>query len=180
MDIEALVEARMVCSARLRSRALLGVSLLLAVVVCIVWFAPAARPHGGTSAWNSALATLVALLLALGGYEALVLRLLRGWQSRSLRVPMTFRFVNAIIEALVPTLMIADWSGIAGPVQTLGGVLPWLYFLFIAASPLHLHWQLCWFVGIISARVSTLSPAASPPKVWLQNPRFWYPTRPSA
>ena len=141
----------MVCSAQLRSRALLGISLLLAVVVCIVWLAPAARPHGGTSAWNAALATLFALLLALGGYQVFVMRMLRDWQNRSRRVPVPFRFANAIIEALVPTLMIAEWSRIAGPVQTLGGVLPWLYFLFIAASPLHLHWQLSWFVGILSA-----------------------------
>lgn len=106
---------------------------------------------------------LAGLLLALSSYEALVLRLLKRWQGCSLGVPAVFRYVNAIIEVIVPTLMIADWSRIAGPVQTLGGVLPWLYFLFIAMSPLHLHPRLCWFIGLSSAAgfyivASTIAP----------------------
>lgn len=150
-DMDRLIETHIVSSERLRSRALLTTSLLLVAVILIVWLSPTARPQVEESSWNSALAMLAGLLLALTGYEVVVLQLLKRWHSRSLAVPAVFRYVNAIVEVIVPTLMIAGWSGIAGPVQTLGGVLPWLYFLFIAMSPLHLHPRLCWLVGIASA-----------------------------
>ncbi|MBL9145126.1 MAG: adenylate/guanylate cyclase domain-containing protein [Verrucomicrobiaceae bacterium] len=150
-DIDHLIETHIVRSEQLRSRALLVTSLLLVVVIMVVGVTPAARPQGAAAGWNSALAMLAGLLIALSSYEVLVLRLLKRWRSRSLGAPVFFRYVNAVIEVLVPTLMIADWSRIAGPVQTLGGVLPWLYFLFIAVSPLHLHPRLCWLVGTASA-----------------------------
>lgn len=150
-DISTLIDSRIVRSEQLRSRALLAISLLLVLAIVIVWLSPASVRESGQASWNSALGMLALALLGLGAYEAFVLKQLSEWQARQVPVPMSFRYLNTVAEIIVPSFMIWDWSRIAGPVQTLGGVLPWLYFPLIAVSALHLHRRLCWLAGGTSA-----------------------------
>lgn len=150
-DITSLIDSHIVRSEGLRARALLIIAFLLVIVTIAVWLSPVAPPTADRNAWNSALGMLAATLLALSTYEGMVLMRLRHWQRQCSPVPMTFRHLNTITEILVPSFMIWNWSHIAGPLQTLGGVLPWLYFPFIAVSALHLHQRLCWLAGGVSA-----------------------------
>lgn len=150
-DITSLIDSHIVQSERLRARALLIIAFLLVIVNIAVWLSPGATPTTDRHAWDSALGMLAATLLALSTYVGIVLVRLRHWQRQSSPVPMKFRYFNTIAEILVPSFMIWNWSHIAGPLQTLGGVLPWLYFPFIAVSALHLHQRLCWLAGLASA-----------------------------
>lgn len=150
-ELSLLLRPRMLHSERLRAGTLLAIAILLIIVIVIVAVVPGLLPPGQEGAYRPAMKVIAAILALMAVYEATVLRLLAGWQRQEKMVPALLHVVNALVEILVPTLMIWDWSRVAGPVQTVGGVLPWLYFPLIAASALHLNPRLCWFSGGMSA-----------------------------
>lgn len=82
-------------------------------------------------------------LVALQGVERLIKS---GKESTALR-----RYVNALVEASLPTLVILYYMTVVSPVEAL--LLPpvFIYFLFILLSTLRLDFTLCIFTGLVAA-----------------------------
>lgn len=150
-DIAGLINVQVRHSERLRAAALLAISALLLAVIGLVSVLPGGLPPDLKQACQPALLGMAGVLLALSVWELIILMVLRHRQTQPQAMPESFRFANAMVECLVPTLLIWTWSGPAGPLQAVGGVLSWLYFPFIAVSALHLNPRLCWFTGIVSS-----------------------------
>lgn len=138
-------------SERLRATAVALIAVLLVVIAAIVVILPNKIPAGREDVYRPAIYTMIAILSIMACYELLAMWLIKRWENRSHSQPPLFSYINALIEMLVPGLIMWDWAKVAGAVPTVGGVLPWLYFPFIAASALHLNPRLCWFTGAIAA-----------------------------
>lgn len=149
--IASLLNARIVRSERLRAGALVALSSVFVLVIALVWCVPGILPAGSEALYRPALKVMAAVLVLMGVYESAVWIGLARWQRAMRPVPEGLRYVNALVEISVPTLVIWDWSSVAGPLQTVCGVLPFLYFTFIAASALHLSPRLCLFIGTVAA-----------------------------
>lgn len=150
-SIASLMNERIIHSERLRAAALIGITTALVLVIALLWLVPGLLPPGKEHAYRPALRIIAGVLFLTGVYESLVWLWLGRWQRAKRPVPSVLRYVNAFVETAVPTLVIWDWSGVAGPLQTVCGVLPYLYFPFIAASALHLNPRLCLFIGSVAA-----------------------------
>ncbi len=150
-EILTLLSERVLTSERLRALALMSVTGLAAVIVGVLILRPELVTQANNGHYTSALKTMGVIFVLMAGLEGLVWKYL-GLRLNSKRsLPEAFCFLIATIEVLFVTLIIWDWSRVAGPLQSVGGMLPYLYFPFIAASALHLNRGLCWFVGFISA-----------------------------
>ncbi len=91
------------------------------------------------------------LSAALVCYELLI-RYLFGRRLRLGSIPPgNMRFVNALIETSVPTILIVLVAQIADPVRVLQGPASFLYAIFIVLSTLSLNFALCAFTGIVAA-----------------------------
>jgi hypothetical protein len=150
-EMASLLHARIVHSERLRAGALMAITATFVALIVVVANVPGLLPPHPENRFYPALKVMAAVLVSMGVYEAVVWSLLGRWQRAAKPVPEVLGYVNAFIEIAFPTLIIWDWSSVAGPLQTVGGVLPWLYFPFIAASALHLNQRLCWFIGIVAS-----------------------------
>jgi adenylate cyclase len=75
--------------------------------------------------------------------------------SRQLRLdrdlPVVRRYVGALIETSLPTLVIILHMNNMGAVQALGFVGPFLYFVFVILSTLRLDFWLSTFTGFVAA-----------------------------
>ncbi|MBL9116164.1 MAG: adenylate/guanylate cyclase domain-containing protein [Verrucomicrobiaceae bacterium] len=138
-------------SERLRATAVAMVAGLLAVIASVVAFLPRALPKGQEETFRPAIFTMILILGGTAAYQMSILWLMRRWHHRSASLIRVAKFINAFVEILVPSLVMWNWAHVAGVIPTVGGVLPWLYFPFIAASALHLNPRLCWFTGAIAA-----------------------------
>lgn len=150
-SIASLLNERVVHSERLRAAALIAITGTFVMVIAALWTVPSLLPPGKEHLYRPALRIMAGVLVLMGIYETLVWTWLGRWQHARVPVPAALRYVNAFIETAVPTLVIWDWAGVAGPLQTVCGVLPYLYFPFIAASALHLNPRLCLFIGSVAA-----------------------------
>lgn len=145
------MHVRILQSERLRAAALIAVTTTLFIVIIVLGKIPGLLPAGREALYRPPLRVMAAVLLLTALYETLAWAWLGRRQRARLPVPEGLRYVNAVVETTVPTLVIWGWSAVAGPLQALCGVLPFLYFPFIAASALHLKPRLCLFNGAISA-----------------------------
>ncbi len=92
--------------------------------------------------------------LVLGGlvcYEFVVYRVLSWRQRRSLAFPEPLRYVNALIETSVPSLLIVLIARDTNPVHVLQSGAALLYGVFIVLSTLRLDYRLSAFTGAIAA-----------------------------
>ena len=138
-------------SERLKAAAVVVIALLLALIAGAVALLPGALPAGQDAVFRPAIFAMIGILAGTAGFELLILwRMKRSEQLSSPR-PTAIRFISAFVEIMVPTLVMWSWAKVAGVIPTVGGVLPWLYFPFIAASALHLNPRLSWFTGGMAA-----------------------------
>lgn len=138
-------------SERLRAGALVVILIVFECVIGVLAAAPGVFPAGSAERYRASLLPLSLILLSMAFFEAFM----GWWIGRVLRerssLPMAFRYASLLVECSAPAFIMWVWSGAAGPVQTLSGALPWLYFPFIAASSLHLNGRLCVFGGAVAA-----------------------------
>ena len=146
-DLARLIDAQVLKSEQRRGKALLVLTVVLLGILLLVSLIPGALPKGNEATLRPALKAFGFLLMALGSYEAVVAAWLKRRQQRA---PSVIRLLSACIEIGIVTMIICDWSAVAGPVATVGGALPWLYFPFIAVSALHLDQRHCWFTGALA------------------------------
>lgn len=150
-SVTNMLNERVVYSERLRAAALIAITTAFVAIIGVLWSVPGLLPESKEHLYRPALRIMAGVLVLMGVYESVVWMWLGRWQRAKRPVPAALRYVNAFIETAVPTLVIWDWAGVAGPLQTVCGVLPYLYFPFIAASALHLNPRLCLFIGSVAA-----------------------------
>ena len=96
-------------------------------------------------------AYLFAILIAFILFELWV----HGVISRHLKldrdVPPIRRYIGALIETTMPTIVLGLQIESMGPVQALGFVMPFAYFIFIILSTLRLDFWLSAFTGFVAA-----------------------------
>src|SRR5258707_8535911 len=84
-------------------------------------------------------------------FEASVLALVSRQLKRDRGVPRVRRYVGALIETSLPSLVLDVHMNNMGAVQALGFVGPLLYFVFIILSTLRLDFWLATFTGFVAA-----------------------------
>jgi hypothetical protein len=91
---------------------------------------------------------VIALLLC---YELAIRNLLGGWLRRGKGVPGALRYLNALVETSVPSILIVLVSREIDPLYVLQSPLAMLYAVFIVLSTLRLDFRLCAFTGLVAA-----------------------------
>jgi adenylate cyclase len=94
-------------------------------------------------------------------------------------VPLIRRYFGVLIETSLPTVALAVHVQKMGPVEALGFVMPFAYFIFIILSTLRLDFWLSTFTGFVAATglfgiAMFYHPAATtdpPPDVWYHGAR---------
>jgi adenylate cyclase len=84
-------------------------------------------------------------------YEVVVFALLRYRLARGKSFPRPARYVNALIETSLPTVILWNIDKLAGPQVAFGAWPVLLYFVFIIASTLRLGFMLSAFTGLVAA-----------------------------
>jgi len=75
-----------------------------------------------------------------------------GWLIERRRQPhIALRFLNALLETSIPTVMLFMAVSFMGPRDALGSPAFLLYFFFILLSILQLDARLCLFIGLVAA-----------------------------
>lgn len=92
--------------------------------------------------------------LFLGGvsiYEFFSLRSVERLIKSGQKPPLLRRYVNALVEMSLPTVVVLYYMAVVGPVDAL--LLPptFTYFVFILLSTLRLDFALCVFSGLVAA-----------------------------
>ena len=91
---------------------------------------------------------VIALLLC---YELSLRHLIGGWLRRGQAVPGALRYLNALVETSVPSILIYLVSREIDPQYVLQSPLSVLYAVFIVLSTLRLDFRLSVFTGLVAA-----------------------------
>ena len=134
----------------IRIKALIATAAIIAVMVLSLY---ALDPYAISHLWHGHLtpAYLYAVLIPFILFELWVHRTI----SRALRVdrdlPVFRRYLGALIETSMPTIVLALHIDSMGRVEALGFVAPFIYFIFIILSTLRLDFWLSTFTGFVAA-----------------------------
>src|SRR5688572_16418717 len=91
-----------------------------------------------------------AILVALLGYELAIRSVIDSRLARGRSLPQGLRYLNALVETSVPSLMILAVSQAANPAHVLQGAAAYLYGVFIVLSTLRLDYRLSVFTGVVA------------------------------
>jgi adenylate cyclase len=133
-----------------RVKALIATALLLVVVL---WVVDVLAPEGLNHIWRGRFrpAYLSLTLIPFMLFELWVHAVI----SRNIRLDRdpapVRRYISALIETSLPTILLAVHIETMGPVQALGFVMPLAYFIFIILSTLRLDFWLSTFTGFVAA-----------------------------
>jgi adenylate cyclase len=134
----------------IRIKALIGTAALIAVML---WTIHTIDPKAVDHLWHGRLKPndLFAILIPFILFELWVHTVI----SRHLRldrdIAVARRYLGALIETSMPTLALALHIDSMGPVEALGFVVPFTYFIFIILSTLRLDFWLSTFTGFVAA-----------------------------
>ena len=95
--------------------------------------------------------TIVSVCAALVAYELLIRRVLGRWLEGGRPLPPALRYLNALVETSMPTILLALVSRHIDPVYALQGPGAYFYAIFIVLSTLRLDFRLSLFTGIVAA-----------------------------
>jgi adenylate cyclase len=134
----------------IRIKALIATTAVLTIMLFTLYFFD---PYAVNHLWHGGLkpSRLYAILIPFILFELWVHAVI----SRHLRldrdVPVYRRYLGALIETSMPTLALTLHIDSMGPVQALGFVAPFIYFIFIILSTLRLDFWLSTFTGFVAA-----------------------------
>jgi adenylate cyclase len=134
----------------IRIKALIATAALLALMLLVLYVLD---PYALNHLWHGRLtpAYLYAVLIPFILFELWVHRNI----SRALRLdrdlPVFRRYLGALIETSMPTIVLALHIDSMGRVEALGFVAPFIYFVFIILSTLRLDFWLSTFTGFVAA-----------------------------
>jgi len=137
-------------SERLRMAALAALFGLLAMVFPAVAWVFREEYERTFHSWAT-IASLIAISLALVAYWLLVRALLARLLARGVTPPAPVRYLNALIETSVPSLLILIAVRHVDPAVVLQGPPVLLYGVFIVLSTLRLEFWLSLFTGAVAA-----------------------------
>jgi len=133
-----------------RIKSLIATALVLLVVL---WAVDLIAPEGLDNIWRGRFRPIYlnVILLPFILFELWVHRNI----SRHLRLdrdlPVLRRYLGVLIETSMPTFALAVHIKNMGPVEALGFVMPFAYFIFIILSTLRLDFWLSTFTGFVAA-----------------------------
>jgi adenylate cyclase len=84
-------------------------------------------------------------------FELFVYRTIRHHLELDRDLPVYRRYLGALIETSMPTILLSLQIESMGPVRALGFVMPLVYFIFIILSTLRLDFWLSTFTGFVAA-----------------------------
>lgn len=134
----------------IRIKALLGTTVLLAILVSIVHiFDPAAVDR----LWHDRLKPeyVYAILIPFILFELWILANIRRQLKLDRDLPVYRRYLGALIETSIPTVALWLHFESMGSIEALGFVAPLMYFIFIILSTLRLDFWLSTFTGAVAA-----------------------------
>jgi adenylate cyclase len=138
-------------SERRRATILAGLFAFAACVYSFFSFAPGLLDLEFRARLQAQWPWIISLYVAMAAYEW-VLRAGIGWLIERRRRPhAALRFVNALFETSIPTVMLFMAVSFMGPRDALGSPAFLLYFFFILLSILQLDARLCFFTGLVAA-----------------------------
>ena len=149
-DFEHMLMREVMREELMRVRALIVVAIAIMVIVALIH---ALFPDVVQRVWrNGVNPNLVYLILAgFVAFELFVYRTIRHHLQLDRDLPVYRRYVGALIETSVPTLLLALQIESMGPARALGFVMPLVYFIFIILSTLRLDFFLSTFTGFVAA-----------------------------
>lgn len=137
-------------SERRRALALAVVlSVLLASVVGAMLVLPASYEAMLGAHWHET--TPIAVLTPFIAYQLVIATVLRRRLASHRDVPKFLRYLNALIETSLPSVVLLVQLQVMELTQALGFTAPFLYFLFIILSTLRLDFWLSAFTGAVAA-----------------------------
>jgi adenylate cyclase len=149
-DFEHMLMREVMREELMRVRALIVVAIAIMVIVALIH---ALFPDVVQRVWrNGVNPNLVYLILAgFVAFELVVYRTIRHHLQLDRDLPVYRRYIGALIETSVPTLLLALQIESMGPARALGFVMPLVYFIFIILSTLRLDFFLSTFTGFVAA-----------------------------
>jgi adenylate cyclase len=149
-DFEAYLGREMVESERLRMAILAGLFALIAILVVVfTWaFRDSPVPFLPTAEMQARILELMGGLIV---YELLARAMLGRMQRRGATPPTVLRYLNALVETSVPSLLILVLTREFQPMAVLLGPAVFLYAAFIVLSTLRLDFALSAFTGLVAA-----------------------------
>jgi adenylate cyclase len=135
---------------QLRVKAVLATMLLFAVALTVMHLI---FPDSMERIWRGQFELwkfyVVAVPLVI--FEVTVLWLLKRHIALNHDVPVLRRYLSALIETSLPTIVLAIEMNAMGPERALGFAAPLAYFVFIILSTLRLDFWLSTFTGLVAA-----------------------------
>ena len=149
-EFEAHLAHEMVESERLRTGILAALFALIALLVVIFTWAFRDSPVPFLRS-NVTLARILAVMGGLVAYELWVRTALGFMQRRGGSPPAALRYLNALIETSMPSMLVHVLSHEFDPAGVLQGPVVYLYAMFIILSTLRLDFWLSAFTGLVAA-----------------------------
>jgi adenylate cyclase len=133
----------------MRVRTLIAVALAILIIVAVVhFFFPSVVEHIYHTANPN---VIYRVLIGFTLFELWVHTAIINHIKRDEDLNVYRRYLGALIETSIPTLLLAMQIDSMGPVRALGFVMPMVYFIFIILSTLRLDFWLSTFTGFVAA-----------------------------
>ena len=149
-DFEHMLMREVMREELVRVRALIVVALAIMAVIAVIHVL---FPDVVQRVWRNGVNPNWVYLVLAGFvlFELVVYRTIRHHLKLDRDLPVYRRYIGALIETSMPTLVLALQIESMGPVRALGFVMPLIYFIFIILSTLRLDFFLSTFTGFVAA-----------------------------
>jgi adenylate cyclase len=148
-DFEHTLMREVMRTELMRVRALIIVALVIMLNVSIVHVM---FPDVVRRVWRGVDPNLIyPILTGFVLFEMVVYRTINHHLKLDRDLPVYRRYISALIETSIPTLMLSLQIESMGPIRALGFVMPLVYFIFIILSTLRLDFWLSTFTGFVAA-----------------------------
>jgi adenylate cyclase len=149
-DFEHMFMREVMREELVRVRALIIVAI---VILFIVVLTHALFPDVVQRVWRNGVNpnSIYVILMVFVLFELFVYRTIRHHLKLDRDLPVYRRYIGALIETSMPTLLLALQVESMGPVRALGFVMPLVYFIFVILSTLRLDFWLSTFTGFVAA-----------------------------
>jgi adenylate cyclase len=148
-DFEHTLMREVMRTELMRVRALIIVALVIMLNISIVHVM---FPDVVQRVWRGVNPNLVyPILTGFVLFEMWVYRTIVHHLKLDRDLPVYRRYIGALIETSIPTLILSLQIESMGPIRALGFVMPLVYFIFIILSTLRLDFWLSTFTGFVAA-----------------------------
>lgn len=149
---EAALGRAILSSERLRVTIVIGLlCLFLATTILFFPLVPEIRGWSVQGRWGVTVIGSALLMALVLGYELLVYRSIGKYLRTQRQPPRGFRYVTAVVETSLPTLIIMLASQTVDPLHALTLPASMGYFACIALTTLSLRFEVCLFAGAVAA-----------------------------